>query len=128
MEKKYYKRTRMTRRRSQSRNTHRFSQNYSKKNTKLENARLCWNTCFLVQEIHLHSRQTNTRNEQMLTRSKSTRLDDQKKDHIDPKGPKQRNCSKQLQTDNLPTNAVENTNITNKRKDLLLTNKLRIVP
>ena len=32
------------------------------------------------------------------------------------KGPKQRNCSKQLQNDNLPTNDVENTNSTNKGK------------
>ena len=44
------------------------------------------------------------------------------------KGHKQRNCSKQLQTDNLPTNDMENTNIANKGKYLLLTNKLRIVP
>ena len=59
----------------------------------------------------------------MLTRSTSTWLDDERKDHIDPKGPKQRNCSKQLQTDNLLTDDVENINSTNKRRDLLLTNK-----
>ena len=63
----------------------------------------------------------------MFRRSTGTRLDDQRKDHMDPKGLKQRNCSKQLQTDNLSTNDVENTNSTNKGKDLLLTNKLRIV-
>ena len=55
------------------------------KNIKLENARPYCNTWFLVQEIHLHSPQTSTRNEQMLTRSTSTWLDDQRKDHIDPK-------------------------------------------
>ena len=38
------------------------------------------------------------------------------------------NCSKQLQTHNLPTNDVENTNGTNKGKDLLLANKPWIVP
>ena len=38
------------------------------------------------------------------------------------------NCSKQLQTKNLPTNDVENTNCTNKGKDLLLAYKPRIVP
>ena len=38
------------------------------------------------------------------------------------------NCSKQLQTHNLPTNDVENINSTNKGKDLLLANKPRIVP
>ena len=61
----------------------------------------------------------------MLTRSTSTWLDDERKDHINPKGPKQRNCSKKLQTVNLPTNDVENTNCTNKGKDLLLANKLQ---
>ena len=49
-------------------------------------------------------------------------------DHIDTKGPKQRNYSKQLQTNNLPTNHVENNNCTNKRKDFRLTNKPWIVP
>ena len=39
---------------------------------------------------------------------------------IDPKGPKQRNCPKQLQTHNLPTNDVENINSTNKERNLLL--------
>ena len=45
------------------------------------------------------------------------RMDDQRKDHIDPKGSKQRNRLKQLQTHNLPTNDVENINSTNKGKD-----------
>ena len=128
MSKQYYKRNRRTGRRPKSWNAHRFTQNDTKKNTKLENARPRWNTWFLVQEIHLLSRQTSTRNEQMLTRSTGTRLDDQRKDHIDPKGPKQRNCSKQLHTHNLPTNDVENTRSTDMRKYLLLTNKPRIVP
>ena len=43
-------------------------------------------------------------------------MDDQRKDYINPKRPKQRNCSNQLQTDNLPTNDVENTNSINKGK------------
>ena len=108
----------MTRRRPESVNVHRLTQNDTKKNIKLENARPWWNKWFLVQEIHLHSRQTSTRNAQMLTRS--TRwLYDERKDYIDPKGPKQRNCSKQIQTHNLRTNDVENTNSTNKRKDIL---------
>ena len=55
------------------------------KNIKLENARPWWNTWFLVQEIHLHSRQTSTRNEQMPTKSTHTRMDDQRNNHIDPK-------------------------------------------
>ena len=37
-------------------------------------------------------------------------MDDQKKDHIDPKGPKQRNRPKQLQTNKLPTDDVQNIN------------------
>ena len=126
--KQYYKITRRTWRRPRSGNTHRFTQQDTKKNTKLEKARSRWNTWFLDQEIHLHSWQTLTRNWQMLTRSTDTKLDDQRKDHFDPKGPKQRNCSKQLQNHNLPTDDVENTNSINKRKDLQLTNKPRIVP
>ena len=77
-------------------NTHRTTQKDTKKDIKQENARPWWNTWILVQEIHLHSQKTSTRNEQMLTRYTSTWLDDQRKDHINPKGPKQRNCSKQL--------------------------------
>ena len=79
-------------------------------------------------KIHIHSRQTSTRNEQMLTRIISTWLDDKKKDHIDPKRTQAKDCSKQLQTDNLPTDDVENINSTNKRRDVLLTNKSWIVP
>ena len=64
----------------------------------------------------------------MPTNSTRTRVDDQRKDHIDTKGPKQRNRPKQLQTHNLPTNDMENINSTNKGRDLLLANKLQIVP
>ena len=128
MDKQYYKRTRQTWRSPQNGNTHRLTQNDTKKNIKLESARPRWNTWLLVQDIPLHSRQTSTRNEQMPTRYASTWIKDQRKDCINPKGPKRRNCSKQLQTDNLPTNDVKNTNSTNKGKELLLVNKLRIVP
>ena len=55
-------------------------------------------------------------------------MDDQRKDHIDTKGPKQKNCPKQLQTHNLPTNEVENINSTNKEGDLLLAKKPQFVP
>ena len=81
-----------------------------------------------IQEIHLHSRQTSTRNEQIPTKSTRTRMDDQRKYHIDPKGPKQSNCPKQLQTHNLPTDDVENINSSNKGRDVRLANKLWIVP
>ena len=66
------------------------------KNIKLENARLWWNAWFLIQEIHLHSRQTSTRNEQMPLRRTCTRMDNQRKDQFDPKGPKHRDHTKQL--------------------------------
>ena len=46
----------------------------------------------------------------MSTRKTRTRMDDQRKGHIDPKGPKKRNRPKQLQTHNLPTDDVENIN------------------
>ena len=98
------------------------------KNIKLENAWPWWNTWFLFQEIPLHSRQNSTRNEKTLTRSTRTRMDDQRKDHIDPKEFEQRHRSKQQQTHNLPTDDVENIKSTSKGRDLLLANKLRIVP
>ena len=128
MDKQYHKRTRGTWRRPRNGNTRRLTQNNIKKNIKLESTSAWWNTWILVQEIHLHSRQSSTRNEQMLTRRLSTWMDDQRKDYINPKGPEQRNCSKQLQTHNPPTNDVENINSKNKGKDLLLANKPRIVP
>ena len=55
-------------------------------------------------------------------------MDNQRKDHINTKGLKQRNRPKQLQTHNLPTNDVENINSTNKGRDLLLANKPWFVP
>ena len=97
------------------------------KNIILEKVRPWWNTWFLVEEIHLHSRQTSTRNEQKPTKSTCTRMDDQRKDHSDPKGPKQRNRTKKLETHNLPTDDADNINRTNKGRDLLLANKLRFV-
>ena len=63
----------------------------------------------------------------MLIRSTSTWLDDQRKYHIDPKGTKQKNCSKKLLTRNLPTDDVGNINDTIKGRDLLLANKPRRV-
>ena len=81
-----------------------------------------------IKEIRPHSRQTSTRNEQMPTKSIRTRMDDQRKDHIDPKGSKQRNRSKLLQTHYLPTDDVENINRSTMGRDLLLANKPRIVP
>ena len=76
----------------------------------------------MVQEIHLHSWQTSTQNEQLPTRRTHTRMDDQKKDHIDPERPSQSNCPKKLQTHNLHTYDMENNNCTNKGRDLLLAN------
>ena len=100
----------------------------TRKNIKLENASPWWNTWILVQEIHLHSWQTSTQNEQMPTRSTRTRMDEQRKDYIDPERPPQRNRPKQLQTHNLPDYDVENIRSTNKGGNLKLANKLWIVP
>ena len=55
-------------------------------------------------------------------------MDDQRKDHIDLKGPKQRHRLKQQQAHNLHTDDVENIYSTNKGRDLLLANKPQIVP
>ena len=81
-----------------------------------------------VQEIHIHSRETRTRNKQIPTRRIHTGMDDPRKDHIDTKAPKQRNRIKQLKTNNLSTDDVENINGTKKRRNLLLANKPQIVP
>ena len=45
----------------------------------------------------LYSRQSSTRNEQMPTMSARTRMEDQRKYLSDPKRPKRRNRTKQLQ-------------------------------
>ena len=87
MDKRYDKKTRRTWGRLQSRNTHRTTQKDTKKDIKLENARTWWNTWILVQEIHLHSQQTSSRNEQMPTRCTSTWLDDQRKTTLIQKDP-----------------------------------------
>ena len=58
----------------------------------------------------------------MPTKSTRTRNDDRRKDYIDTKGPKQRNCH------NLPTNDVEDINSTNKGRDLLIAIKPRFIP
>ena len=54
-------------------------------------------------------------------------MDDHRKYHIDPERPSPSNHSKQLQTLNVPTYIVENTNGTNKGIDLQLVNLSQIV-
>ena len=51
-------------------------------------------------------------------------MDDQRKDHIDLKRPPKRNRSTQLQAHNVPIYVMENTNDTNKGRDLFLANEL----
>ena len=55
-------------------------------------------------------------------------MDDQRKDPFGPKGPKQRNRSKQLQTHNPLADDVENINSTRKGRDLIFSYKPRVVP
>ena len=43
-------------------------------------------------------------------------MEEPRKDHIDPKRPKQRNSLKQLRTHNFPTDDVEKNNNTSKGK------------
>ena len=64
----------------------------------------------------------------MAINSTRSRVDDQRKDHIDTKAPKQRNSPKQSYTHNLPTNDVENINSTSKGRGLLLANNPWVVP
>ena len=56
----------------------------------------------------------------MSTGNTRTQINDQRKDSIDSKRSSQRNRPKQLQTHKLSTDDVENTNGTNKGRDLLL--------
>ena len=49
----------------------------------------------------------------MHTENWDTQMDDQKEDHSNPKIPLQKNCPKQLETHNVPTDDVENTHSTN---------------
>ena len=128
MDKEYDKRMRKAWRGPESGNTHWFTQNYTKKYQTGKCQAMMEYMVFLVQEIHLHSRQRSSRNEQMPTKTTLTRMDEQRKDHIDSKRPKQRNRPKQLQTHNLPTDDMENIYSTNKGRNLLLANKPRIVP
>ena len=53
-------------------------------------------------------------------------MDDERKDHIDPKASKLRNHTKQLLTHNLSTDDGENINSTKKGRNLQFANKLRI--
>ena len=64
----------------------------------------------------------------MPTKSTRTRMDDHLKDHNDTEEPRQRNHPKQSQTHKMPTNDAEDTNNTNKGRDLLLANKPWFVP
>ena len=58
----------------------------------------------------------------MPKRSTRTRMDDQREDCIDPKGPNHKNLPKKLQTHNMFTDDVENINSSNKGRDLELAN------
>ena len=114
-------------RRPESGNTHRFTQNDTKKSNwktaghdgihgfwfkKLtsiyDRLALEMNRC--IQRAHVR---------EWMTQGRTTLIQ---------KGHKQRNRPKQLQTHNLPTDGMENNNRTNKRRDLLLTQKSRIIP
>ena len=55
-------------------------------------------------------------------------MDDRRKDFLDPKRPLRRNRFQQLQTHNVPTDDVENTDGTNYSGDLLFGNKPKTVP
>ena len=67
---------------------------YSKRHKKNRTGKLQTMTEYMV------SGSRNSSPYSIPTRNTRTRMDDQRKDHIDPKGPKQRNCPKQLQTQN----------------------------
>ena len=55
-------------------------------------------------------------------------MDDQKKDQINPKGPKQMDRSKQLQTHKVSTDDVENINSTKMKRDVLLAKESCLFP
>ena len=55
-------------------------------------------------------------------------MDYQRKDHPDPERPPRRNCCKQINTDNVPTDGVYNGKNANEAGYLLLVNKPRSIP
>ena len=55
-------------------------------------------------------------------------MDDQRKEHIDPKTSSEKNQPKKLQSHNMPTYDWKNTYDTNKGRDLFLAHKLWIIP
>ena len=125
MDIQYDKRTRTAQRRLENGNTHRFTQNSTKKISNRKTPSHDGIHSFWFKKFtSIHNRLALEMNK-CLKKSICTRMDDQRKDRINPKGPKQSNCPKQLQTHNLPCDVVENINCTN---NLLFTNKPPIVP
>ena len=55
-------------------------------------------------------------------------MNDQRKDYLDPKRLLKRNCPQQLQTPNVPTDNMENTDSPNKGGNLLVAYKSLTVP
>ena len=127
MDKQYDNRIRRAQRRSESGNTHRFTQNNTKKisNWKTPGHDVIHGFWF-KKYISLHDRFALEMNKclqgahvpEWMTRGKP---------HWSS-GPPQGNRFKQLQTFNLPTQYVENINSTNKGRYLLLANKPQTVP
>ena len=86
MDKQYDKRTRRDRRRPKCRNSHQYTQNDTKKyQTGKHQA--------IIEYMVFDSRNSPPFVTALLTRSTNTRMDDQRKDHLDPKGCKPRNSS-----------------------------------
>ena len=55
-------------------------------------------------------------------------MDDKKEDYPDPERTPQKNCPKQQQNHNVPTDDMENTNSENRGRCLPLTDKLWTLP
>ena len=104
MDKQHDKRIRRARRRAEGKNTHHIdSLKTIQKKYQTEKRQAMMEKWILVQEIHLHSRQTSTRNGRMLIRSTCTRMDDKRKGHIYQEEPYKKNHPTQLQTHKLLT-------------------------
>ena len=87
MDKQYDKRIRRARRRTESKNTNRFTKNNTKKISNWKTPGHDGTHCFWFKKFTSISRQTRSRNKQMPTKSTRTRMDDQRKDYISRRTP-----------------------------------------
>ena len=128
MDKQRGERVRITRRKTEPENTHRLTEDNSKKYLI---GKILALMAYLDSDskINFHRWDTSYRNAYMHTISRRTRMDDQRKKKTSwSRRTPQKNNPKQLQTHNVPNSYLENANGTNKKGDIWFVNMPRLVP